>query len=281
MSKHPKQQISSTGRSAGYDYRLAVGYGSAWHLLRCLGWQRARFTSKIAAEVGATEITWLDFPGYGGEKCYPHCVPIRDGEWKRIDFMSDSKVKAGYAWPERGEQQNWDAVGKAIIGGTQEWLLVEAKAHPGEIKSTGTEASEAGGRPVIRAAFKRTLQALGYTEEVASTRAEEWLRGHYQHANRLAALQLLTELGIAAHIIFLYFCGDKHPDGKFCPAIPEEWEPTLNNIRSSLGLTGASKLEKRVHNVFVDVSLATTLPSASQGATRSSMTTKVCNASPP
>jgi hypothetical protein len=41
-------------------------------------------------------------------------------------------------------------------------ILVEAKVHPGEIKSNGTTASEAGGRPKIRSAFHSTLRALGY-----------------------------------------------------------------------------------------------------------------------
>jgi hypothetical protein len=257
MSKDQAQRLSSTGRSANDDYRLAVGYGSAWHLLRCLGWQRARFTSRIAAEVGATQITWLDFIGYTGNQSYPSGMPIRDGEWKRIDFITDAHVQQAYNefWPTRGEQQNWDAVGKAVIAGTEEWLLVEAKAHPAEIRANGTDAKETGGRPTIRSAFVKTLQALGHDDAAAPAQAEQWLKGHYQHANRVATLHFLTKHGIQARLIFLYFCGDRHPDDKFCPANPEEWKPTLQKIDENLGLKRTSTLEQRVHNVFVNVDL--------------------------
>src|SRR4029434_10589501 len=117
-----------------------------------------------------------------GNQPYSSGMPIRDGEWKRIEFIGDGQVQMAYNdfWPGRGEQQNWDAVGKAVIHGNEEWLLVEAKAHPAEIKSDGTDASEAGGRPKIRSAFKKTLEALGHEAESASTLAEEWLNGYYQ-----------------------------------------------------------------------------------------------------
>jgi hypothetical protein len=78
---------------------------------------------------------------------------------------------------------------------------------------------------------------------------------HYQHANRVATLHFLTKHGIQARLIFLYFCGDRHPDDKFCPANPEEWKPTLQKIDENLGLKRTSTLEQRVHNVFVNVDL--------------------------
>ncbi len=43
------------------DLRLALGYGSAWHVLRCLGFHRKRFIRLVAAEIGATDIEWCDF----------------------------------------------------------------------------------------------------------------------------------------------------------------------------------------------------------------------------
>lgn len=253
-----KAKVAVSNWMAKPDYRLAVGYGSAWHLLRCLGWQRDRFNKQIAYELGATCITWLDFPDYIANQSYPSGMPIRDGEWKRIAFVDIDQVHQAYNkfWPSRGEQQNWDAIGKAVIDGREEWLLVEAKAHLGEINSNGTDASESSGRPMIRAAFKDTLGALGYDAGAASTWAERWLTGYYQHANRLATLHFFTQRGIAARLIFLYFCGDQHPDGKFCPSKPGEWRPTLAKIYESLGLKGASALGNRVHNIFVHVDLA-------------------------
>ena len=240
------------------EKRLALGHGSAWHLLRCLGWHREVFSAQIAREVGASSISWLDFPATGRNQTYLSGLPIRDGEWKGMAFLADQKTESAYSkfWPSRGEQQNWDAIGKAMIDGQEEWLLIEAKAHDAEIRSIGTKASESGGRPKIRAAFISTLEALGYTSEAASTWAEKWLTGDYQNANRLATLHFFTQQGIAARLIYIYFCGDQHPGGKLCPATPAEWQPTLDRIRCGLGLQRSSILESRVHCVFVNVNLA-------------------------
>jgi hypothetical protein len=237
------------------DYRLAIGYGSAWHLLRCLGWRRDAFNRQVAETVGATGIRWLDFPGYEGKQVYPSRMPIRDGEWRRLDFVADKGIQQAYDkfWPTRGEQQNWDAVGTATIDGKDEWLLVEAKAHSAEIHSQGTTASEKGGRPMIREAFRQTLLALGHDETNAELWAERWLTGYYQHANRLATLHFLSKHGVSAHLLFVYFCGDRHPDGKACPAKASEWKSTLDGIHTGLGLRGTSQIERRVHSVFVNV----------------------------
>jgi len=239
------------------DYRLALGHGSAWHLLRCLGWQRQRFTAQIAREVGATSITWLDFPAYAGNQAYPSGSRIRDGEWKGISFLgdADADVREAYAqfWPGRGEQQNWDLVGRAVINEKVEWLLLEAKAHTAEIKAGGTDAKEVGGRPMIRAAFTETLAALGYDADHATALAEKWLTGFYQQANRLATLHFLNKQRIPARLIFLYFCGDQHPDGKDCPVNAEAWTAIVKKIHNDLGLSGDSLLEQRVHEIFVQL----------------------------
>ena len=188
---------------------------------------------------------------------YPSGVPIRDGEWTRLNFIQDEAIRDAYNnfWPSGRGQQNWDAIGKATIGGKDEWLLVEAKAHSAEIHSNGTTASEKGGRPMIRKAFKHTLLALGHDDASATQWAERWLTGYYQHANRLATLHFLARQGIAARLIFLYFCGDQHPDGKVCPATEAEWKPTLDMVEAGLGLQGRSELEQRVHKIFVGVSM--------------------------
>jgi hypothetical protein len=237
------------------DYRLAIGYGSAWHLLRCLGWRREAFSKQVANAINASSIRWLDFTKYTGRQTYPSGAPIRDGEWKRLDFIENVQDQNAYDkfWPGRGEQQNWDAIGKAVIGGKDEWLLVEAKAHPAEIEGGGSGAKEEGGRPLIRAAFTETLLALGHDDASAAIWAESWLTGYYQHANRLATLHFLAKQGIPARLVFVFFCGDWHPDGKFCPSTPDEWKPSLEAIHNGLGLQGNGELEKRMHEVFIDV----------------------------
>lgn len=242
---------NSSGKNP--DNRLQLGYGSAWHLLRCLGWQRKRFTEQVATSIGVEDIDWLDFP-LGGEGVYPSGMPIRDGEWKRINFAS-SYLQSEYDdfWPSRGEQQNWDAIGYSSDASERELILVEAKAHPAEIKFNGTTASENGGRPLIRDAFRKTLKACGFTDEAAYLQAENWLTGCYQYANRLATLYFFHKRNIPARLVFLYFCGDQHPSGRFCPQSIAEWDETLKQVKLQLELKGTSELEAKVHNVFVNV----------------------------
>jgi len=232
------------------DQRLQLGYGSAWHLLRCLGWQRARFTKQVAASVGVGSINWLDFP-LGGKGVYPSGMPIRDSEWERINFESET-LKDKYDWPKRGNQQTWDAVGYSTDANA-ELILVEAKGHPKEIDFSGTTAEEHGGRPIIRDRFRKTVLACGFTEEEANHQAENWLTGCYQYANRIATLHFFCDNQVPARLVFLYFCGDQHPSGTFCPQSVAEWDESLTQVKRRLGLPGTSELEKRIHNVFVDV----------------------------
>ena len=237
------------------DNRLQLGYGSAWHVLRCLGWRRDQFTNHVAQSIGLPSIDWLDFRAGGGGE-YPTGAPIRDSEWTRINFAS-KEVQSAYDtfWPTRGTQQNWDLIGRGSLGPTEnEIILVEAKSHTGEISFDGTTAAEDGGRPLIRNAFRDTLLAMGRDSSEAESLAEEWLKGCYQHANRLATLYFLLDHKIPARLVFLYFCGDSHPHGRFdCPADPAGWAQTIAKIQSNLGLSGKSALETRVHDVFVNV----------------------------
>ena len=247
-----------------HDHRLAIGYGSAWHLLRLLGWQRERFNTQIANGLGVQgldpkSISWLDFPPATEQRTYSSNTPIRDEEWKRIAFINNDEVQIEYNnfWPSRGAQQSWDAIGHVTINGQKEWLLVEAKGHLGEIDKDGTSAKEEGGRPRIRAAFKETLISLRKSDPEATTLAEEWLTGYYQHANRLATLHFLTAQKIPARLIFLYFCGDQHPKpGVDCPADPAGWKDAIDAIHESLGLGGVSELKSRVHEVFISINPA-------------------------
>ncbi len=237
------------------DKRLGLGYGSAWHLLNCLNGHREDFNAIVARQLQASALSWLGAPESQAKQPSSTGRRILDGEWKRIKFIPDSKIQNLYKafWPTRGWQQHWDAIGKATFSGGHEWLLIEAKSHTGEIKAGGTKAKEIGGRPQIRSAFRETLQALGHNEESSTTFAENWLAGYYQYGNRLATLHFLGKHGIPAHLVFLYFCGDKFPDCSICPANAGEWKVTLDKVSHGLGLHGASEMETRVHNVFVDV----------------------------
>ncbi|HQU45425.1 MAG TPA: hypothetical protein PK867_21600, partial [Pirellulales bacterium] len=172
------------------DNRLQIGYGSSWHMLRCLGWQRDRFSNLVAAQIGAEKVTWLDFPPYFGDQVYPASNPILDAEWKRLDFLAENRrlqVEYDGFWPTAGSQQNWDAIGLARFGAQHEWLLVEAKAHVGEVGNCRCGARGDSLRR-IRHSLDQTRRSMG-----SQSPLEHWLEPYYQFANRLATLYFLNE----------------------------------------------------------------------------------------
>ena len=103
---------------------IGYGYGSEWHLLRYLGYHRKLLTQKTLELTGGNSIEWLDF------KFANHHVPLKeDREFVGLEFLSDDAVLERWRsfWPQSGNAQNWDAVGKIDYGDRTEWVLVEAK----------------------------------------------------------------------------------------------------------------------------------------------------------
>jgi len=141
-------------------------------------------------------------------------------------------------WPARGPQ--WDALGRAESG---ELILVEAKAHVGEILSPGSRAS-ADTLPLIRASLSETATGLG-----ALPGAVDWSQRFYQYTNRLAHAYLLSQVnGLPTLLVFLYFIGDREMDG---PDSRREWDAALAVLHEALGLRGRVPLY--VKDAFVDV----------------------------
>jgi len=221
---------------------IGNGYGSEWHLLRHLGRHRAYLNEEVSAATGATSVRWLDFP-FDGKK------PRLDGEWEGLEFLpvnDPARTAWNDYWPQTGTQQNWDAIGKASISGREEWLLVEAKAHLDELKSR-CGAKEKGGLRQIRDALAVLKRALGVDEEC------DWLNGYYQLANRLAVLNFLTQNGVPARLVLIYFTGDTREDGMTCPRNEGEWQVALSDQDQWLRLEGDHPLAKRIHKVFLPV----------------------------
>ena len=222
--------------------KIALGYGSEWHLLRLLGRHRHVLNLAIETVVGGRITDWLDF-GFNPVKDF--C----DEEVIDLEFLGpdhDLLFEWGDWWPHSGNVHNWDAVGNIIVNGQEEWLLVEAKAHVNELESS-CRAREHGGLPTIRKALAETQRAMRVSVSV-----QRWLSPYYQYANRLAVLHFLNAHGQPARLVHLYFCGDAHPTG-ICPQSEEEWTPVLETVYQHLGLPGQGPLAGREHAVFVPV----------------------------
>jgi hypothetical protein len=221
---------------------MGVGYGSEWHLLRWLGRHRDRLNAKVMAETGATSVRWLDFH-FNAKKAQ------LEGEREGLDFLpkeSPARREWSQYWPQTGTQQNWDAVGIATIKGVDEWLLVEAKAHTGELRSD-CGADERGGLSKIRNALDELKLVFG------APAGSDWLKGYYQLANRLAVLNFLNGRKVPARLILLYFCGDKRPDHYECPSSEQAWQPALDEQARQLGLDYKHSQFDRVHKFFLPV----------------------------
>jgi hypothetical protein len=223
---------------------LGCGYGSECHLLRFMGRHRQELDRRVLSAVGGRAIHWLDF-GFEPKKTWP------DAEIKGLDFLrpSDPVLIAWKKWWPQGRGiHNWDAVGQVRLGDAQEWLLVEAKANVEELESECGAANPTN-RSKIGRAFAETKKALGVPED------RDWLHRYYQLCNRVAVLHFLNQHGIPAHLLHLYFLGDKGDPRRTCPVDEEGWHHALRAQEEHVGLPLGHALEARMHQLFLPIVL--------------------------
>ncbi len=223
--------------------KFGNGYGSECHMLRYLGRHRSVLDDRVRGVVGCDELRWLDFPFDKLKAKWP------DAEWKGIDFIPDNsalKAKWRKFWPQTGNVQNWDAVAEIKFGKKREWLLIEAKAHLGEIRSS-CGAKEHGGLPLIRRALSRTKADLGVDEKC------NWLRPYYQCCNRVAVLNFLLKNNVPSRSLFIYFIGDHGSSRRICPKKKSEWTTELKVMEAHIGIPKDHAITTRIHKLFLNV----------------------------
>lgn len=230
--------------------KIGYGYGSEWHLLRYLGYHRAYLSQKVIEIVGCQDVEFLDF-GFS-----PENQPLRDDrEFVGLEFIQDAQVHERWKsfWPQTGNAQNWDAVGKVYFGDKTEWLLVEAKAHLGELESKCGATSE-DSQQKIRDALDNTSKAFGNCRQPI----ENWLAPYYQYANRLAVLYFLMKEcnpPVASRLLFIYFYGENKKEWK-CPQSEHEWSQPIQKMEKWVGIDKHSELMQWVHYLFLPVNRA-------------------------
>jgi hypothetical protein len=155
----------------------------------------------------------------------------------RLDITLKKKPLDAF-WPNRGLV--WDALGRTDRG---DLLLVEAKAHIGEMVSFGTGAEESS-LDLIQKSLSETKSFIESTSEA------DWTSTFYRYTNRLAHLYFFRKLNeLPAYLIFLYFINAEDMNG---PRTQEKWEKEIKDLKAILGL-GNHKLSPYVLDVFVDV----------------------------
>jgi len=142
---------------------------------------------------------------------------------KSPGFLNDMQRRTVTEWwlaaPERANTPNWDLVSTCTIGGRAGLLLVEAKAHVGELKPDDS----CGARDEHNR--KRIKDDI---EEVTRTLGEGWrlsADSHYQLSNRFAWAWKVANLKIPVVLVYLGFLNAAemlHPFGDH-----EAWERCL------------------------------------------------------
>jgi hypothetical protein len=129
-------------------------------------------------------------------------------------------------WPHRGP--TWDGLARVDLGEGGGILLVEAKAHPGEIRGSGTKATP-DSRARIAEAMAWTQGALGEPLD-----PEAWLGPYYQLANRLAHTAYLRALDVPAWLALVTFTGDE----EHIAADEDEMYAAVEDAFDALGILG-------------------------------------------
>ena len=234
---------------------IGAGYGSEFHLMRYLARYRNWLNHRIEEKADGRVIEWLDFvPGKSEE--YSTRVPCKpmlpDHELVGLEFLKDEYPAVVEQWrsfwPQRGNQQNWDAVAKIEISGIEHWLLVEAKANIQEIKSDCGAKSESSIKTIDKA-LRKACELFGLQPR------GDLKKRYYQYANRLAALCFLREHDIPARLLFIYFIGDKNPEKKIiCPESEKEWKECANALKAQYDWLGMD-IEKEKAIGIIDLFL--------------------------
>ena len=165
-------------------------------------------------------------------------------EYRDRDFLSklgrdQLRSELEKFWPSRGPQ--WDAL--AVCDDTL--LLIEAKAHIGELFSTEMQAGEISA-PKIEAAMAETAAYIH-----AKPRAP-WSTLFYQLANRIAHLYFLRMHQQKANLVLINFIGDSKMRG---PSSEAEWRAAYKVVWHVLGIPENHKLSADVIEIFPDVRL--------------------------
>ena len=222
--------------------RMGHGYGSECHLLRFMGRHRHLLNCRVLAILRGDSIDWLDF-GFNPKAPWP------DTEIKGLGFLSnENPVHDAWRqyWPHGRGIHNWDAVAQVRFGTEEEWLLVEAKANIGELKSDCGARAETS-LAQIGNAFDQTKTHLGVSKD------RDWLRGYYQLCNRIAVLSFLLQHDIPARLLYIYFLGDKGDSGRTCPQDESGWQEALRSQDAHVGLPIDHKLAPRMHKLFLPI----------------------------
>ena len=162
---------------------------------------------------------------YGDRKRLPEgfCKPDEARLGETSGFLTDEQRRAVTDWwlaaPQDANTPNWDLVSTCTVGGRTGLVIVEAKAHAGELKANDCcGASDKQNRERIEAAIKQASDALGEGWRLTAD-------SHYQLSNRFAWAWKLASLGVPVILVYLGFLNVHEMGQSF--ASHDDWEQCL------------------------------------------------------
>lgn len=161
------------------------------------------------------------------------------------DFLSPDQREQVTTWwlavRGRANTPNWDLATTATIDGREGLVLIEAKAHSGELKTDGQGAGNQANRERIGKAVAEANQAL-------SALGGNWALScdsHYQLANRFAWSWKLASLGIPVVLIYLGFLNADEMSDQGDPfATSEAWTRAVRD--HARGIVPEHSWEQRI-----------------------------------
>lgn len=141
-------------------------------------------------------------------------------------------------WPKNGPK--WDGLATVkSSSGTEGALLVEAKSHISETKSS-TKASDASKEKI-----ENTFQMIRNKMDI-HRKDIDWTKEHYKMANRIAYLYIMNEvLQTPSWLVLVNFVDDI-----IMPTSLEQWLCHYKSIFTRMGINYDTKLMERIIMVF-------------------------------
>lgn len=224
--------------------KMALGKGSEFHLLRWLGRHRNEFDKRVKKLLNIENIFWLDFSFDIGKE-------IPDKELIGLSFLENEQNYQDILslwieeWPQTGNSMNWDLVGYTIQDGIKTWILIEAKAHLGELR----QSSKASEHSLLK--IERTLLKTAKNNGVKIIEDNPWTKQYYQHANRIYVLDLLKRSGVKAKLVNIYFIGDMNSKSRKSPQKLQNWEVEIDKMNKYLNIEKSDLTD--IKNLYLEI----------------------------
>jgi len=193
--------------------------------------------------LGTKKISWLDFD-FDSEKAIP------DKEIIGLNFLDKKTFETVIStwrkeWPQTGNSMNWDLIGSAENHGEKTWILIEAKAHLGELEQNCGASAESLAK--IEKALAETAKRNGIT----ILDKNPWTKKYYQLANRIYVLDLLKRHNIKVKLVNIYFIGDMCSKNRKSPQNIVGWQAKLVEMKKYLNIEQLTTLE--IKDLFLEI----------------------------